>query len=115
MTASAADLPAGNGALRQPGVAAADGAPAPALDTAGSGRVRAGVALLTAGEVARLFGVDHKTVNRWARAGRLGHFRTPGNRLRFHAGEVEALLASDRSWPHRSALTSPGRGPQPPG
>lgn len=72
-------------------------------------------ALLTAGEVARLFGVDHKTVNRWANAGRLNYFRTPGNRLRFYTGEVEALLASERPWPHRSALTSPERGTQPPG
>jgi excisionase family DNA binding protein len=47
---------------------------------------------LTPGEVAALFRVDPKTVTRWAAAGRLGSFRTPGGHRRFHESEVRALL-----------------------
>jgi len=51
--------------------------------------------LLKTGEVARLFGVDAKTVTRWATVGRIGCVRTPGGHRRFREAEVLALL--DRS------------------
>lgn len=48
--------------------------------------------LLTPGEVARLFGVDPKTVGRWATQGHLSVTRTLGGHRRFRASEVDALL-----------------------
>jgi excisionase family DNA binding protein len=49
--------------------------------------------LLKASEVARLFGVDPKTVTRWALAGRIDSIRTPGGtHRRFRESDVEALL-----------------------
>lgn len=48
--------------------------------------------LLTPGEVARLFGVDPKTVSRWADAGKLDAMRTLGGHRRYRVGEVKALL-----------------------
>jgi len=51
--------------------------------------------LLTPGEVALMFGVDPKTVTRWAISGRLGSIRTPGGHRRFRASEVSALLGDD--------------------
>jgi excisionase family DNA binding protein len=47
---------------------------------------------LTPGEVARLFGVDPKTVTRWAAAGKLTPQRTLGGHRRYRADEVHALL-----------------------
>ena len=51
--------------------------------------------LLTPGEVATLFGVDPKTVPRWAAAGRIGSIRTPGGHRRFRESDVRALLRGD--------------------
>lgn len=52
--------------------------------------------LLTPGEVARMFGVDPKTVTRWASAGKLHALRTLGGHRRYRASEVRSLLqASD--------------------
>lgn len=48
--------------------------------------------LLTPGEVARLFGVDPKTVSRWADNGKLDALRTLGGHRRYRADEVHALL-----------------------
>lgn len=48
--------------------------------------------VLTPGEVAALFRVDPKTVSRWANAGHLPGFKTPGGHRRFHMSEVRALL-----------------------
>lgn len=48
--------------------------------------------LLTPGEVARLFGVDPKTVTRWAGAGKLTALRTLGGHRRYRSTEVLALL-----------------------
>lgn len=48
--------------------------------------------LLTPGEVARLFGVDPKTVTRWAAAGKLSALRTLGGHRRYRSAEVFALL-----------------------
>ena len=50
--------------------------------------------LLTPGEVARLFGVDPKTVTRWASAGKLSPMRTLGGHRRYRATEVRSLLDS---------------------
>ena len=54
--------------------------------------IMGGDRLLTPGEVAALFGVDPKTVSRWATAGRLPSIRTPGAQRRFLESEVRALL-----------------------
>jgi excisionase family DNA binding protein len=48
--------------------------------------------LLTSAEVAVLFGVDRRTVARWAREGVLPAAPTPGRHLRFHEADVRALL-----------------------
>ncbi len=48
--------------------------------------------LLTPGEVARLFGVNPKTITRWATAGKLTAIRTLGGHRRYRAREVFALL-----------------------
>lgn len=50
------------------------------------------VELLTPAEVARLFGVDPKTVTRWADAGRLRAQRTLGGHRRYPSDEVYRLL-----------------------
>lgn len=50
--------------------------------------------LLSPSEVAELFGVDPKTVTRWARTGKLSCIRTLGGHRRYRASEVHALLAS---------------------
>jgi excisionase family DNA binding protein len=70
--------------------------------TAGNGAssdVRDGE-LLTPGEVARLFGVDPKTVTRWAGAGKLTALRTLGGHRRYRSTEVFSLL--ERTDPGRS-------------
>lgn len=48
--------------------------------------------LFTTAEVARLFKVDPKTVNRWAKTGRIEAIRTPGGHRRIRESEVLALL-----------------------
>lgn len=50
--------------------------------------------LLTPGEVARLFGVNPKTITRWATAGKLAPIRTLGGHRRYRSSEVESLLRS---------------------
>ena len=47
--------------------------------------------LLTPREVAELFGVDPKTVTRWAKAGKLTSILTLGGHRRFRKSEVEDL------------------------
>jgi excisionase family DNA binding protein len=49
---------------------------------------------LTTAEVADLFGVTPQAVARWADAGKIPHFRTPGGQLRFRSEELEPLLTS---------------------
>jgi len=50
-------------------------------------------ALLTPGEVARLFSVTPKTISRWDEGGILVGQRTPGGHRRFRAEAVYALYA----------------------
>jgi excisionase family DNA binding protein len=47
---------------------------------------------LTSSEVAVLFRADPKTVVRWAAAGDLPSFRTPGGHHRFHRADIIARL-----------------------
>jgi excisionase family DNA binding protein len=47
--------------------------------------------LLTPREVAAMFGVDPKTVTRWAKAGKLTSIRTLGGHRRFRKSEVDEL------------------------
>ena len=54
-------------------------------------RIPAAEVLLTPSEVAELFGVDPKTVTRWAKAGKLTSIRTLGGHRRFRKSEVEDL------------------------
>lgn len=51
--------------------------------------------MLSPGEVARRFGVDPKTVIRWADSGQIEHIRTPGGHRRFPAAAVEKLLKNN--------------------
>lgn len=53
--------------------------------------------LLTPGQVAELFGVDPKTVTRWATAGKLSALRTLGGHRRYRRSEVERMLDEARS------------------
>ncbi|MFT3873461.1 MAG: helix-turn-helix domain-containing protein [Nocardioides sp.] len=48
--------------------------------------------ILTSRQVADLFKVGTSTVKRWADAGVIPCFRTPGRRYRFRRADVEALL-----------------------
>ena len=51
---------------------------------------------LTPREVARVFNVSITTVGKWADAGLLPSFRTPGGQRRFHAKDVAAAIDSTR-------------------
>jgi excisionase family DNA binding protein len=48
--------------------------------------------VLIASEVAALFGVDPKTVTRWAKAGKIECFWTPGGHRRYDRQVVEETL-----------------------
>ena len=48
--------------------------------------------VLSSAQVAAMFGVDPKTVTRWANAGRVTSFRTPGGHRRFRESEMRALV-----------------------
>ena len=52
-------------------------------------------AILSPGEVADVFGVDPKTVARWAKLGHLPSFRTPGGHRRFRRDDVLAAIGHD--------------------
>jgi len=49
-------------------------------------------ALLNPAEVAALFGVDPRTVTRWANTGMLTSLRTLGGHRRYRESEVRSLL-----------------------
>jgi excisionase family DNA binding protein len=51
--------------------------------------------LLRPGEVAAMFGVNAKTVARWANEGRIRCIRTPGGHMRIYAEDVRALMVRD--------------------
>ncbi|GHH66189.1 DNA-binding protein [Streptosporangium violaceochromogenes] len=53
--------------------------------------------LLTPAEVAALFRVDTKTVNRWARTGKLTSLHTLGGHRRYRQTEIHALLHGNRA------------------
>ena len=53
--------------------------------------------LLTAPEVAAVFRVDIRTVERWASEGRLRAIRPSPRTTRFRADEVEALLSPTKN------------------
>lgn len=55
--------------------------------------------LLAPKQVAVLFGVDPKTVSRWAKEGKVGCVTTPGGHRRYRSAEVYALLHA----PHNSS------------
>jgi excisionase family DNA binding protein len=48
--------------------------------------------MLSAADVARRFGVNPKTVTRWAKAGKLECVRTLGGHRRYRASNIEELL-----------------------
>jgi excisionase family DNA binding protein len=50
--------------------------------------------LLTAAEVAKLFRVGSKTINRWALEGKLTIIKTAGRHYRYKESEVKLLLES---------------------
>ena len=54
-----------------------------------------GPKLLRPGEVAAMFGVNAKTVARWAKEGRIRCIRTPGGHMRIYAEDVRALFVRD--------------------
>lgn len=53
--------------------------------------------LMTPKEVADLFKVSRRTVNKWAREGRIIGIQTPGGQYRFWRSEVARLLAGGSS------------------
>lgn len=66
-------------------------------------QTRESAAVLTPAEVAQMFGVDPKTVTRWAQTGRLESFRTPGGHRRYSGPQVREILGRDASTPWRPA------------
>ncbi len=64
----------------------------PGRDERSDARGRGNDELLTPGEVARLFGVNPKTITRWATTGKLDAVRTLGGHRRYRASEVYELL-----------------------
>jgi excisionase family DNA binding protein len=50
--------------------------------------------LLPPGEVAKLFGVDTRTLRLWALSGKIGARRTLGGHRRYKESEVRALVAA---------------------
>jgi excisionase family DNA binding protein len=58
--------------------------------------------VLSSGEVARMYGVNSKTVTRWAKEGRIKHFVTPGGHFRFHREDVIEVFTNGESERHDS-------------
>jgi excisionase family DNA binding protein len=59
---------------------------------------------LTSAEAADLFGVDVKTVTRWARAGKLPALRTVGGHHRFDPAEMRRILAATKTGTDQTAV-----------
>lgn len=51
--------------------------------------------LMTPREVAKLFGVDPKTLTRWANEGKIPSLRTLGGHRRYRESVVKAMLADN--------------------
>lgn len=66
-------------------------------------------AWLTLGEASRMLGVDPDTLRRWADAGKVDVFTTPGGHRRFARAAIEAMLPRPRA--RRSLLTALGEPP----
>ncbi len=49
---------------------------------------------LSVSQVAKRLGVSIGTVRRWADAGHVASYRTPGGQRRFSAAEIEAFVAN---------------------
>jgi excisionase family DNA binding protein len=50
---------------------------------------------VTLGQACEILGVDESTLRRWADAGRLRVYRTPGGHRRFSLGNLEEMLAGE--------------------
>src|SRR4030066_270902 len=50
---------------------------------------------VTLGRACEILGVDESTLRRWADAGRLRVYRTPGGHRRFSLGNLQELLSGD--------------------
>ena len=61
------------------------------------GSARTGNRWVGLGDASRLLGVSTATVRRWADAGRLTAFTTPGGHRRFDRSALERMLPADRS------------------
>lgn len=59
--------------------------------------VAAAAGILALGAAASMLGVDRDTLRRWADAGRIRSFTTPGGHRRFARIEVERLMAAKRA------------------
>ncbi|MFF0572534.1 BldC family transcriptional regulator [Streptosporangium saharense] len=59
--------------------------------------------LLTPGEVAHIFGVDPKTVNRWSLTGKIPSLKTPGGQRRYRQSDIDALLGAPTGQPVRTS------------
>jgi excisionase family DNA binding protein len=68
--------------------------------------------LLRPGEVAAMFGVNAKTVARWAKEGRIRSIRTPGGHMRIYAEDVRALVVWDVALQAASELPAGVRTPE---
>lgn len=53
--------------------------------------------VLSASDVADLFGVDPKTVTRWAKAGQLPSFKTPGGHRRYRKSDCTKFINSQEA------------------
>jgi excisionase family DNA binding protein len=68
-----------------------------------------GAAFLTLGAASKLLGVDPDTLRRWADAGKIDVFTTPGGHRRFPRAALEAMLPRPRA--RRALLTALGEPP----
>ena len=62
---------------------------------------------LTLGQAAAFLGAAQSTVRKWADAGRLPAFYTPGGHRRFRRADLEAFLAGPRGAPSAGRPSSP--------
>lgn len=53
--------------------------------------------LLPPGEVAKMLGVDPKTLGRWAKLGKIPSIRTIGGHRRYRRSVVDAILNGDHA------------------